>query len=117
MRNAGRPDSRPTNEKWGIRYMKTVRFGAILVVVLSASNQGMRTIRFSGTVAEIKHSLHTSIVSDGASYANTSDPVVPAEIAPTVGAIFGLSRIETLANANAGASFSDAIVNAQGPNF
>ena len=52
---------------------------------------GRAQIRFSATYAEVKALLQTRIMSDGHDYANVSDPEVPAELAPTIVSIEGLT--------------------------
>jgi len=58
---------------------------------VTASDPVARTIRFSATYAEVKALLQTRIMSDGRDYANVSDPEVPAELAPTIVSIEGLT--------------------------
>src|SRR5262249_52743969 len=98
--------------------------------VVISTDLRMRRVRFSGTVATIGQALQTSIVTDGRSYANTSDPIIPAELARTIQAILGLTSLPKLSNPDSGSSsfkenaqrslsnfISDEIVNGQGPNF
>ncbi|MGO9604697.1 MAG: protease pro-enzyme activation domain-containing protein [Candidatus Binataceae bacterium] len=60
---------------------------------VTGTNQRTRRVFFTGTPGTIKQALATSIVTDGTSYANISDPMVPAELAPTIQAILGLSSL------------------------
>jgi subtilase family serine protease len=57
-----------------------------------------RTVRFSATYSQVKAVLQTRITTDGHDYANVSDPQVPAELAPTIVSIEGLTSQEPLAN-------------------
>ncbi len=96
---------------------------------VTSTNQRTRRVGFTGTVATVRQAFGTSILTDGSgSYVNTSDPMVPAQIAPTIQAIIGLTKMPTpsssesqgrkTARARKGTSlFNDAIVNGQGPNF
>jgi len=97
---------------------------------VTASVQRTRRVYFTGTVATIKQALGTSLVSDGTNYLNTSDPVVPAELASTIQAILGLSSLPHLPASDSRNSatrkrsigsqsglFSDAVVGGIGPNF
>lgn len=53
-----------------------------------------RYVRASGTVARAEQAFGTSIMSfgNGASYANVTEPTVPAQIAPLIGSISGLNN-------------------------
>src|SRR5579885_1863619 len=96
---------------------------------VTSTNQRTRRVGFTGTVATVRQAFGTSILTDGSgSYVNTSDPMVPAQIAPTIQAIIGLTKMPTpsssesqgrkIGRARKGTSlFNDAIVNGQGPNF
>jgi subtilase family serine protease len=95
---------------------------------VTAANRRTRRISFSGTAGTIRQALGTSIVTDGTNYANTSDPFIPAELAPTTQAILGLSRMAPLniveprrsaAGRNPGTETgsSDQIVGGLGPHF
>jgi subtilase family serine protease len=97
---------------------------------VTAKNRRTRRVSFTGTVATIKRALATSLVTDGANYVNTSDPMVPTELAQSVQAILGLSSLPQLSNSESRTStarknsksrfpnqLSDEIVDGLGPNF
>jgi subtilase family serine protease len=97
---------------------------------VTASDQRTRRVYFTGTVATIRQALGTSLVSDGTNYVNTSDPVVPAELASTIQAILGLSGLPHLPASDSRNSatrrrsigsrsrlFSDAVVSGIGPGY
>lgn len=50
-----------------------------------------RAVRFSGTVTQVERAFSTEIVSSAGRYANATDPRIPARLAGTIAAIFGLS--------------------------
>jgi len=52
---------------------------------------GTRSVRFSGSVADVAHVFSTRIVSNDTGYANVSDPQVPASLSGTIVAILGLT--------------------------
>jgi subtilase family serine protease len=97
---------------------------------VTAMNQRTRRVSFVGTVGTIRQVLATSIVTDGTNYVNTSDPMVPTELAPSILAILGLSSLPHLSNTESRTStarknsktglselLSDETVNDLGPNF
>ena len=99
---------------------------------VTGTNQRTRRVFFTGTVGTIKQALATSIVTDGTNYVNTSDPMVPAELAPTIQAILGLSGLTQPSNSETSTArknsktalaelFSDEVVTYKGkttgPNF
>jgi subtilase family serine protease len=97
---------------------------------IAATDQRTRRVSFSGTVGTIRHAFATSIVSDGTNYVNTSDPVVPAELAQYIQAILGLSSLPRVLNSDARQAtargnsertllglLSDETINDLGPNF
>jgi subtilase family serine protease len=97
---------------------------------VTSSDQRTRRVYFTGTEATIRKALGTSLVSDGTNYVNTSDPVVPADLAPTVQAILGLSSLPHLLASDSRSSgtrkrstrspgrfLSDAVINGVGPTF
>jgi len=51
-----------------------------------------RAVQFSGSYSAIKASLQVKIVGDGTSYANLDDPMVPADLAPTIASVEGLTN-------------------------
>ena len=59
---------------------------------IGKTNLGMRTIRFSGSVAEAERAFSTEFVSNASAYANLSDPQIPASLGGSIVAILGLSR-------------------------
>ncbi|MGA2412101.1 MAG: protease pro-enzyme activation domain-containing protein, partial [Candidatus Binataceae bacterium] len=97
---------------------------------VTAISQRTRRVSFTGTAGIIRLALGTSIVTDGSNYVNTSDPIVPAELASNIQALLGLSSLPQPPNAGVRSQaasqnsrsllaqlLSDEIVNGQGPNF
>jgi len=58
---------------------------------LDKANLATRTVRFSGTVTQAERAFSTEIVGNAGAYANNTDPRIPARLAGTIAAIFGLS--------------------------
>jgi subtilase family serine protease len=95
--------------------------------VVDSASAATRTITFRGKVAEVEKAFGIRIAAtkDGATFANTSDPSVPAEIAPLIDSIQGLDNMINVApmvhrrgsDSKAVTAAPDAIVNAQGPAF
>lgn len=132
----------PNYHRWLTRDQFVTRFGAtsgqLRAVedwltsqgfVVTASDLSTRRIQFAGTVAAIRQAFATTIVTDGSSYANSSDPAVPAILAPTIQAILGMSSFSAQSAAQSRRSTiiqvakapsrveADAIVDGTGPNF
>ena len=94
---------------------------------VSSSDLPTRRIQFAGSIATIQQAFATSIVSDGSSYANTTDPSVPTNLA--IQAILGLTSMSDQPASQARRSSkiqlvkaasrveADAIVGGQGPYF
>ena len=59
-------------------------------LMVGAMDRQARTVRFAGLYWQVKQALGTTILGDGANYANVTDPQVPAELAPTIVSIEGL---------------------------
>ena len=72
---------------------------------VTANDIRQRSVEFSGDAATVARAFQTALVGDGRSYANLGDPLVPADLAPIIQAILGLSRFSQ--NAPAGAGESD----------
>lgn len=97
---------------------------------VTAVSQRTRRVSFTGTVRTITQAFATSMVTDGTNYVNTSDPIVPAELASSIQAVLGLStlpepptsdlRSQSAPQASSRSLakiLSDEIVNGQGPDF
>ncbi len=104
------PDS-PNYRKWLTPDEFADRFGPapaqMQAVVNWLTGQGLqvtvvdpnsRTVSFSATYSQIKAVLQTRITTDGHDYANVSDPQVPAELAPAIVSIEGLTSQAPLPN-------------------
>jgi subtilase family serine protease len=78
-------------------------------LTVTAIDSRSRAIKFNAPYATVKAALQTTIVSDGRSYINTSDPMVPATLAPTITAIEGLSG-SIAKSGTASSGIADAIV-------
>ena len=61
---------------------------------VTASDIRTHSVQFSGTAAMVASTFQTVFVGSGHSYANLSDPMVPADLAPTIQVILGLSSRE-----------------------
>jgi subtilase family serine protease len=57
-----------------------------------------REVRFSGAYSQVRTVLQVSVMTDGHDYANVSDPQVPAELAPLIVSIEGLTSQSPLPN-------------------
>ncbi len=51
-----------------------------------------RTVHFTASYAQVKEVLQIRIMTDGHNYANVNDPYVPAELAPAIVSIEGLTK-------------------------
>ncbi len=59
---------------------------------IDSADLGMREVRFSGSAAQVRQALGTAIVSNGSQFANLTDPQIPASLAGSIVAFFGLSN-------------------------
>ncbi len=94
---------------------------------VKSAEASTREVSFSGTVAQAQKVFGVKIAAntDGHLYSNTSDPSVPAELAPIVESIRGLDNLlhsQPLAHrvskpAAAGASSPASVVDSAGPAF
>jgi subtilase family serine protease len=66
---------------------------------VTASDIRKRSVEFSGDAATMAQVLQIAFVGDDHNYANLGDPLVPADLAPTIQVFLGLSRFETSAPA------------------
>ncbi len=73
---------------------------------VTASDIRQRSVEFSGHPATVAPAFQTALVGDGRSYANLGDPLVPADLAPIIQAVLGLSKFSQSAPAGAGGSVS-----------
>jgi hypothetical protein len=69
---------------------------------VTASDIRERSVEFSGDPAKVARAFQTAPVGDGRSYAKLDDPMVPADLAPIIQAILGLSRFSQNGPAGAG---------------
>ena len=60
---------------------------------IESADLGTREVRFSGSVAQVQQALGTAIVSNGAQFANLTDPQIPASLAGSIVALFGLNNL------------------------
>jgi subtilase family serine protease len=60
---------------------------------IESADLGTREVRFSGSVAQIEQALSTAIVSSGPEFANRTDPQIPASMAGSIVALFGLNNL------------------------
>jgi len=60
---------------------------------IDSADRGTRELRFSGSVAQVQEALGTTIVSNGAHFANLTDPQIPAHLAGSIVAFFGLNNL------------------------
>ena len=60
---------------------------------IDSADLGTREVRFSGSVAQVQQALGTAIVSNGSQFANLTDPQIPASLAGSIVAIFGLNNL------------------------
>ncbi|MDO8433005.1 MAG: S53 family peptidase [Candidatus Binatus sp.] len=95
---------------------------------VESASAATRTITFTGKVAQAEQAFGVKIAAtaDGATFANTTDPAIPADLAPMIDSIQGLDntlhaapqmhrRRSDAPVSSAGAP--NAIVNGQGPAF
>ena len=61
---------------------------------IKSINRLGRTIEAAGSVAQAESAFQTSIVMSGASFGNTSDPVIPAQFDGLIAAIQGLDNMQ-----------------------
>ncbi len=107
----------PRYHRWLTTEQFVARFGPtprqMTAVAQWLTSQGLRvtaadirkhSIQFSGAAAAVSAALQTPLVGDDHHYANTTDPMVPAELAPVITAILGLSSREEVANGAASRS-------------
>lgn len=95
---------------------------------VQSANSNTRNVTFSGTVAAAEKAFAVKIAatSDGGLFANTADPIVPADLAPLIDSIHGLDNMLHSAPAihrvpmpAPGATAPDALINGRtgfGPN-
>ncbi|HTW88354.1 MAG TPA: protease pro-enzyme activation domain-containing protein, partial [Candidatus Binataceae bacterium] len=60
---------------------------------IESADLGTREVRFSGSVDLVQKALGTAIVSNGSQYANLTDPQIPASLAGSIVAFFGLNNL------------------------
>ena len=60
---------------------------------IDSADRGTREVRFSGSVAQVDQALGTTIVSNDSQFANLTDPSIPARLAGSIVAFFGLSNL------------------------
>jgi subtilase family serine protease len=60
---------------------------------IDSADRGTREVRFSGSVAQVDQALGTTIVSNDSQFANLTDPRIPARLAGSIVAFFGLSNL------------------------
>src|SRR5882757_3745359 len=61
---------------------------------IESTSAASRTITFSGSVAQVEKALGVKIAAtaDGSTFANTTDPAVPADLAPLIDSFEGLDN-------------------------
>ncbi|HLH76560.1 MAG TPA: S53 family serine peptidase [Candidatus Binataceae bacterium] len=59
---------------------------------VTAVDQLQRAVRFTASYSAIKAALQVKVVGEGTRYANLNDPMVPADLAPTIVSIEGLTN-------------------------
>ena len=93
---------------------------------VKSADASTREVSFSGTVAQAQNVFGVKIAAttDGHLYSNTSDPSVPAELAPIVESIHGLDNLlhsqplaHRVSKPAASASSPASVVNNAGPAF
>jgi subtilase family serine protease len=96
---------------------------------VTSTNLRTRRVEFTGSVASIRQTLGTAIVTDGVDFANLSDPAVPASLAPTIEAILGLTSLPPPFSSESPRAIegevseaftdvmSDEVIGTLGPNF
>ena len=60
---------------------------------VDSADLGTREIRFSGSVAQVQQALNIAIVSNGSQFTNLNDPQIPASLAGSIVAFFGLKNL------------------------
>jgi subtilase family serine protease len=70
---------------------------------IDSADRRTREVRFSGSVAQVQQALAVALVSKGEQYTNVSDPRVPAHLAGTITAFFGLNNLRPSPVASAAA--------------
>jgi subtilase family serine protease len=60
---------------------------------IDSTDLGTREVRFSGSVAQVQQALGIVIVSKGSQFANLTDPYIPASLAGSIAAFFGLNNL------------------------
>jgi pseudomonalisin len=122
----------PQYHRWLTPDAFTIRFGptdADLALVtrwlkregfsVNSADASTRAVSFTGTVAQAQNVFRVKIAAtgDGRLYSNTSDPAVPAELAPVVESIHGLDNLLHSMPLVRHVSKPASIVNGAGPSF
>ena len=68
---------------------------------IDSTDLGTREVRFSGSVAQVQQALGIVIVSKGSQFANLTDPYIPASLAGSIAAFFGLEQSKSQSSAAA----------------
>ena len=93
---------------------------------VKSTDASTREVSFTGTVAQAENVFAVKIAAtaDGRLYSNTTDPAVPADLAPLIESIHGLDNmlhskpaVHRVPKRDSSASSPDAIVNDVGPAF
>ena len=90
---------------------------------IDSADRGTREVRFSGSVAQVDQALGTTIVSNASQFANLTDPSIPARLAGSIVAFFGLSNLgpsplpTPAPTAATGVISPQAVVGGAGPYF
>jgi hypothetical protein len=93
---------------------------------VKSADASTREISFTGTVAQAENAFAVKIAAtaDGVLYSNTTDPAVPADLAPLIESIHGLDNllhikpaVHRVPKRDSSAGSPDAIVNDVGPAF
>jgi subtilase family serine protease len=93
---------------------------------VKSANPSTREVSFTGSVARAQNVFGVKIAAstDGHLYSNTSDPTMPAELAPVVESIHGLDNLlhstplaHRVSKPASGASLPASVVNSAGPAF
>ena len=93
---------------------------------VNSADASTREVSFTGTVAQAQSAFGVKIAAtvDGRMYSNTTDPSVPAELAPMVESIHGLDNllhsqpmVHRVSKPAPGASSPESVVNGRGPSF
>jgi len=95
-------------------------------LTVNSANASTREVSFTGSVAQVQNVFGVKIAAttDGRLYSNTSDPVVPADLAPVVESIHGLDNllhskplVRHVSTPPQSASSPASVVNNAGPAF